>query len=225
MSWDLRLGDCLDPLTGLASLAVCADHVITDPPYDKRTHERARSLKDGGSDIAIDFDPIMKWDHVAPMLRAAKRWIIAFCALEQLGEYSRIAGDPWWIRAAVWNRTNGTPQISGDRPAQGAEGIAVMHVPGPKRWNGGGERGCWTGPREDAAEHPTQKPLWLMEKLVRLFTDPGDTILDPFAGSGTTGVAAIRLGRKFIGWEKDPKYHAIAMKRLRAAREQLELCA
>ena len=65
----------------------------------------------------------------------------------------------------------------------------------------------------------------IMESLVRDFTDPGDLILDPFAGSGTTGVAAIRLGRRFIGWEKDPKYHAIALKRLTAAKEQLELCA
>jgi DNA modification methylase len=67
------------------------------------------------------------------------------------------------------------------------------------------------------------KPLGLMERLVRLFTNPNDLILDPFAGSGTTGVAAIRLGRRFIGWEKDPKYHAIAVKRLTAAREQLEM--
>jgi site-specific DNA-methyltransferase (adenine-specific) len=75
-----------------------------------------------------------------------------------------------------------------------------------------------------AGDHETQKPIDLMVELVRLFTDPGDLILDPFAGSGTTGVAAIRLGRRFIGWERDPKYHAIAVKRLTAAREQLELC-
>ncbi len=73
--------------------------------------------------------------------------------------------------------------------------------------------------------HPTQKPLVLREKLVRLFTDNGETILDPFAGSGTTGVAALRLGRKFVGYERDPKYHAIAAKRLAGTREQIELCA
>ena len=77
----------------------------------------------------------------------------------------------------------------------------------------------------DARVHTTQKPDSLMEALVRDFTDPGDLICDPFAGSGTTGVAAIRLGRRFIGWEKSPQYHAIAVKRLMAAREQLELCA
>jgi len=65
------------------------------------------------------------------------------------------------------------------------------------------------------------KPPALMESLVRDFTDPGELICDPFAGSGTTGVACLRLGRRFIGWERDPKYHAVAVKRLRAAREQL----
>jgi len=62
-----------------------------------------------------------------------------------------------------------------------------------------------------------------MELLGRLFSHPGELILDPFAGSGTTGVAAIRLGRRFLGWEMNPAYVEIARKRLAVAREQLEL--
>ena len=54
-----------------------------------------------------------------------------------------------------------------------------------------------------------------MRQIVEDFTDPGDLILDPFAGSGTTGVAAIHLGRRFIGWELSEEYHAIATRRLR----------
>lgn len=109
----------------------------------------------------------------------------------------------------------------------GYESIVVAHAPGKSKWNGGGKIGVYDVLRNhnggEPFDHPTQKPLELMERLVRDFTDPGDTIVDPFAGSGTTGVAALRLGRKFIGWERDPKYHAIAVKRLSAAREQLEL--
>ena len=71
--------------------------------------------------------------------------------------------------------------------------------------------------------HETQKPVALMSALVRDFTDPGELVCDPFAGSGTTGVACIRLGRRFIGWERDPKYFAVAVKRLTAARGQLRL--
>jgi site-specific DNA-methyltransferase (adenine-specific) len=66
------------------------------------------------------------------------------------------------------------------------------------------------------AEHQTAKPLALMLDLVELFTDAGETILDPFAGSGTTGVACLRLGRTFIGIERDPVYFKLACDRLRA---------
>jgi len=62
-----------------------------------------------------------------------------------------------------------------------------------------------------------------MEALIRDFTDPGEVVLDPFSGSGTTGVACKRLGRAFIGWERDLKYHAIAERRIRDAKEQLEI--
>lgn len=62
-----------------------------------------------------------------------------------------------------------------------------------------------------------------MEALVRDFTDPGETVLDPFAGSGSTGVACRKLGRAFVGWERDPKYAAIARRRIEETREQLDL--
>jgi DNA modification methylase len=66
-------------------------------------------------------------------------------------------------------------------------------------------------------DHPTLKPIELPAHFIRLHTSRGDMVLDPFMGSGTTGVAAIELGRKFIGIEKDPKYFAIAVKRIRDA--------
>ena len=71
--------------------------------------------------------------------------------------------------------------------------------------------------------HPTQKPLSLMEALVRDFSDPGELVLDPFAGAGTTGVAALSLGRRFLGWELDPAHAATAQRRLAEVRPQLEL--
>ncbi len=62
--------------------------------------------------------------------------------------------------------------------------------------------------------HPTQKPVPLMEYLIRTYTEPGDTVMDCCMGSGTTGVAAINTGRRFIGIERDAQYFAIAKKRL-----------
>ena len=69
--------------------------------------------------------------------------------------------------------------------------------------------------------HPTQKPLDLMEWLVRTYTNPGDKVLDPFAGSGSTGAACVTLGREFVGVELDPTYHAIATRRVANAQPAL----
>jgi site-specific DNA-methyltransferase (adenine-specific) len=103
--------------------------------------------------------------------------------------------------------------------------IVACHAPGRSRWNGGGSHGVYVAARggEPRTGHQTQKPLALMETLVRLFSNHDELILDPYAGSGTTGVAAIRLGRRFLGWEKDPTYAEIARRRLSVVREQLEL--
>lgn len=83
-------------------------------------------------------------------------------------------------------------------------------------------RSVWSIPNTPSREkvhgrHPTQKPLALLERLVLACTVPGDLVLDPFAGSGTTGVAAVSNGRRFIGFELDAKYSNLARKRLRAA--------
>lgn len=243
MSADLRLGDCLGA-DGLATLAdKSVDHVICDPPFTQRTSENMRSRKDpndGGAFIGdsgrrrIDFDGIdgIEAKIVAECLRVSRRWVIAFCALEQIGVYAAAAGRSW-VRGTVWHRTNSAPQFTGDRPGQACEGIAIMHRAGRKKWNRGGKSLIYSGPTINAVsdgdrgmyDHPTVKPTWIMESILRDFTDPGDVVLDPFTGSGTTGVACIKLGRHFIGFEREPKYHAIATKRFAGTREQMGLFA
>lgn len=199
------------------------DHVVSDPPYNASTHANARSLKDGGSDIGIDFEPIEP-SGILTLLGAARRWIIAFCALEDLGMYAQMAGR-LWVRAGIWDRPDGTPQLSADRPGQAAEGIAIMHSSDTKKeWNSGGKRGMWRhGVERVERHHPTPKPLPLMLELIGDFTRPGDVVLDPFCGSGTTGVACLRLGRRFIGVELNPAYAAISRKRLEAEERGLSL--
>lgn len=71
--------------------------------------------------------------------------------------------------------------------------------------------------RDKSKVHPTQKPVALMEYLIRTYTNEGDTVLDNTMGSGTTGVACANVGRNFIGIERDPEYFAIAEKRIREA--------
>jgi site-specific DNA-methyltransferase (adenine-specific) len=74
------------------------------------------------------------------------------------------------------------------------------------------------GPREKAhGRHPTQKPLALLERVVAASAGPGDLVMDPFCGSGTTGVAALQAGCRFLGVEQDPAFVGLAARRLRAA--------
>lgn len=205
-------GDCRDVLPHLET----STHVITDPPYDAMTHERAKTgFRPGQRDI--DFPPL-DVSVVAPLLLGAcERWCIAFCSMEMLGEYKSASGE-LWTRAGFWRRTNGAPMFSGDRPGQPGEGIAIMRgVARSKcRWNGGGRHAFFEHviAANSDRTHPTQKPEALMLELVTLFSDPGETILDPFMGSGTTLVAAKRIGRKSIGIELNEKYCEMAASRL-----------
>lgn len=212
----LYLGDCLEILPTLPKV----DAVITDPPYDAMTHDGAIL------DDAIDFKPLQSVDLLAAAVRGVcDKWCVCFCSLEMLFEYKRAVGESW-VRAGLWDRVINMPQISGDRPAQGGEGIAIFHAPGKKQWNGGGKAAIYRYAVERGQkEHPTQKPSALMQELVGLFSNTGETILDPFMGSGTTGVACANLGRKFIGIEIDKKYFDIACERIDQAQKQKRLFA
>ena len=135
-------------------------------------------------------------------------------------------------RTGAWHRIGGAPQFSGDRPASGFEAITICHAKGRSKWNGGGHAALWSHPivsnrlgQRGSRLHTAQKPLSLMLELVDLFTDPGDLILDPFSGSGTTGVAAIRLGRRYIGIEMDEVYAVTSRERLAAEVQGLDLRA
>jgi DNA modification methylase len=210
-SVQLWCGDCRDVLPTLAPV----DHVITDPPYDAQTHAGARTGADGGVPIEMGFAPLDAPVMVPLFASIARRWTIAFCSLEMLGKYRELAGETW-VRGGFWRKPDGAPQFTGDRPGQPGEGIAFMHSKGKKRWNGGGNHAYYEfGVERFMRAHPTQKPEPLMAALVADFTDPGDTILDPFAGSGTTLVAAKRLGRKAIGIELSPAYCDVIVSRLR----------
>ena len=219
--WTIIEGDSWDLLPAYADASV--DHVITDPPFNERTSNGARSSNvDRGNVAYITFRGIddREAELAQHLARVAKRWALAFCAFEQLGEYDRGAGDAW-IRSGAWIKPDAMPQLTGDRPATFGEGIAIMHNPSADmRWNRKGAVALWTCNRARGNEryggHPTPKPLALMVDLVKAFTDPGDLVLDPFCGSGTTGVACLANGRRFIGIEKNQEYAGLARRRLAA---------
>jgi len=210
-AYTLHLGDCRDLLRTMPDASV--DTVITDPPYGEITRAGARTRKKGVQKL-VHFNSLTTADflHVCKeLVRVSRRWVVLFCdwrhaiAAEQ-------AGLPV-VRLGVWIKIDAAPQFTGDRPGVGWEAVLILHRPGRKRWNGGGCPAVWQS-QCARGNHPTEKPVPLLREWIRLFTDPGEVVFDPFAGSGSTGVAALSIGRRFVGCEIDPNYHAIALQRL-----------
>ena len=216
--WALVLGDCMPILSSMPDAAVA--HVITDPPYDEHTHKNARCDSNTIDGVAqkptgVSFAALPDARGLAPTLvRVSKRWAVAFCTVEDIGAYRDGAGKSW-VRSGVWDRVNPSPQLTGDRPGQAVEGIALMHRAGKKRWNRGGgaaiwrfsvDRGIGSMDLDGRPEHDTPKPVGLMLALVSDFSDAGEVVLDPFAGSGSTMSAAEKTGRRAYMIELDPKF-------------------
>lgn len=227
--WRLGLGDCFGGLRSLADKSV--DVTIMDPPYSdhvdtgqavsgRRTGQAVVKHKKIGRVGSMDSEKIVL--ACTEVVRVTQRWVVSFCAWEQGHEYAAAinAAGGRYLRTCAWLKPDATPQLSGDRPATWGEcmivGFASPEL--PLTWNGGGKRGVYTyGVTRGAerSEHPTQKPLALMRELVDDFATLDGVVLDPFAGSGTTLIAARMSGRRALSFEIDSEYHGIAVRRLR----------
>jgi site-specific DNA-methyltransferase (adenine-specific) len=185
----------------------------------RRGGASAPKLDGSGRNVACSFarEKEFGFESLSAKLRAfcaqefarlARRWVLAFSDVESchLWRDDVVECGLEYVRTGAWVKIGATPQFTGDRPAQGFEAITIAHPKGRKHWNGGGRHAIWREAEErdlvyevpivlnrshtDPRLHTTQKPLPLMLDLVGDFSDEGDTILDPFAGSGTTLVAA-----------------------------------
>jgi site-specific DNA-methyltransferase (adenine-specific)/modification methylase len=212
----LYLGDCMDLLPTLEKV----DAVITDPPYG--INESAGKAKTrtgpggiGGGKYVRDYgndnwdkEPISQ--ELIDAVVAAGKFAVVFG-----GNYYKLPPTSCWL---VWDKLNG------DNDFADCE-LAWTNLPKAIRrlqflWNG-----MLRANGEKRGDHPTQKPIGVMAWCIEHATKGGEAILDPFMGSGTTGVAAIQLGRKFIGIEREPKYFEIACKRIEQAVAQGQLFA
>jgi site-specific DNA-methyltransferase (adenine-specific) len=229
----LYLGDCLEVLPTLGRV----DHVICDPPYSNVVHDtrgrRGGDLRnDGGPDLErLGFAAITGTQGQVSELVAeiCEGWFLAFSDIFALPGWrdSVLSAGAKSKSVCIWIKPDCAPQFNGQKPATGFECIGVFWCgDGFSKWNAGGKRGVYThltNPSSRHGGHPTEKPVSLMRELLGDFTNAGQTICDPFMGSGTTGVAALQLGRKFIGIELDPGYFDIACKRIEQAWKQPRL--
>ena len=193
----LYLGDCVDILPTLDKV----DAVITDPPYGM-----GEVLKDKGGRWAGLYTEQngFAWDKTAPEI------VLTFPSIAQKviiwgGNFFDLPVSKSWL---VWNKiirnfSSSVCELAWTNLDKPINAFDYSH----------GQLAI------EGKQHPTQKPLPLMIWCIEQAGNP-QTILDPFMGSGTTGVAAIQMGRKFIGIEREPKYFEIACKRIEQATKQ-----
>jgi site-specific DNA-methyltransferase (adenine-specific) len=234
----LYLGDCRDILPTLGRV----DAVVTDPPYGNKNHDgdfnaRLNEYRGLESKPIANDDATSMREVVDFMLKEAVRLMpkeasacCCFCGggggpspvFAWLAERMDQDGLQFF-HSVIWDKRN--PGL-GQRYRRQHEMLMTAHKRGGRiRWG----RGVGAVPNiismmpDRERDHPNEKPLRLMQQIVWTHSNPGDAILDPFMGSGTTGVAAVQLGRDFIGIECEPKYFDIACRRIEQAQKQADL--
>ena len=214
-------------LKGLEAGSV--DLVLTDPPYTISRKTGFSNVKNGVQRFAVSMD-FGKWDKeqidldklATGMYRSLRRggtaivwydlWkITPLCAAMEKAGFKM-------IRMIIWQKTNPVPINSKATYLSNSREIALVGVKvGSPTFKGQYDNGIYNYPipRHNGKRiHPTQKPLDLFQKIVERHSNPGDLVVDPFLGSGTTAIASIKEGRKFAGCDIDPKYVKAAKQRI-----------
>jgi DNA modification methylase len=206
----LFCGDCLEYMQTMQDKSV--DAVITDPPYGIGESNEKNSTRGSNLAPAKDYGHY-EWDkkpaspeQISELMRVSSNQVVFG------GNYFMLPPTSCWI---VWDKVNGKTDFADCELAWTSYKSAVRKV--EWMWSGMLRRG------NEKRFHPTQKPLGVMKWIISRYTSEGDTIFDPFMGSGTTGVACVQTGRNFIGCEIDPGYFEIAKKRIETAQLQIRM--
>lgn len=222
----LILGDCLEVLPTLGPV----DHVIGDPPYEDELHKAmGRIRRNDGREMVqeLGFEGVNaeRAEMAAACVKASTGWLILFTLAEGVRAWRddiQAAGAKWDTTLA-WVKPDASPRFNGQGAARGFEcAVSAWCGTGYRSWNGGGKRGVYTHlvNFQRQGEHPTEKPVPLMAEIVGDFTMPGQLICDPFLGSGSTGVAAVRHGRRFVGIEQNERWFDLSCRRIAEALKQ-----
>lgn len=212
------------------------DFILTDPPYNLSSYSTGNMEFDWRTDINNDiaewdgnFDPLSMKDEFLRTLKPTGN-IFAFCSYNLIGRWHEIF-DPIFdtFQFFVWHKTNPVPKIRRAGFLNSCELIVCMWNKG-HTWNFTKQSEmhnfyespiCMGNERLKEPKHPTQKPVELLKHIIKVASNKGDTVFDPFMGVGSTGVAALEMGRKFIGVEIEKKYFKAAERRLKCIHPSL----
>ena len=217
------------------------DLILTDPPYNLAQHSTGNIPLLGRSAMNNDLAP---WDliefkpeeWIAEFLRILKPTgnLFIFTSYNQIGKWYELLDHKFdATNFMVWHKTNPAPKIFKAGFLNSCELIYTCWNKG-HTWNFINQAEmhnfiessiCMKPERLSDPKHPTQKPVSILKKLITIASNENDVIFDPFMGVGSTGVAALELGRKFIGFEIAPDYFTAAEKRIKNAHMQQSLFA
>jgi DNA modification methylase len=209
----LYLGDCREILPTMPKV----DAVVTDPPYGGVNRESGglRNLDKGVADIQ-DFNV----RELANLFADLGLSVYIWCGWGQLSDFqATLVERGMSTRVAIWEKTNPSP-MNGEYIWLSSLELCVFGKSAGAPFLERCASPVWRVPVERDQVHPTQKPVTLMMRQIAASAPENGTVCDPFMGSGTTGVAAMSLGRNFIGIEREPKYFDIACKRIEDAQRQ-----
>ena len=203
----LYQGDCREILPTLGKF----DAVVTDPPYG--IGEAAGANKSRGNlAVAKDYG-VATWDDATADEAVALAISKANHSMIFGGNYYNLPPTSCWL---VWDKINGDNDFADCELAWTNLKKAVRRI--RFRWHG-----MLRQNNEPRGDHPTQKPIEVMRWCIGHLPVEAKSIIDPFMGSGTTGVASVKMGRQFTGIELEPKYFDIACRRISEAMKQPDL--
>ena len=222
-------GDCLDYLGQIPDNSI--DLILTDPPYNIAQYSTGNINLPGRSalnnDLAEwDLIPIDPFDLLPDFKRIIKPDgnIFVFTSYNLIGKWHEAFDSEFdTFQFFIWHKTNPAPKIFKNGFLNSCEMIACMWNKGHK-WNFSDQRNmhnffespiCMKPERLSEPKHPSQKPVRLLEHIVSIASNENDVVFDPFMGVGSTGVAALRNKRRFIGIEIEKNYFDAAEMRIR----------
>ena len=217
----IYLGDCLEVMRNIPDKSI--DLVLTDPPYGMSFQSNHR--KEKHSKIIDDDNLYWLEDFILEVKRVKKEdaHVYMFCSMHHVDTFVSLCKKHLnYKNIVIWHKNNtGMGDLYGDYAPKYE--FVIFCSNGDKKLNGKRNSNIKFAKKTGNELHPTQKPKELIGYFINKSSEENDTILDPFAGSGTTAIACHDLKRNFICIEKEPEYHAIATKRYNEAKAQLTL--